>query len=726
MTHSVDAIARGPCGMLAGLGMAKFEDPYQLVDSVVAGKYRVEAAIDRGGYGLVYRAHHEMLGVPVALKFFTGLTDTPAHQHAGLLERFAQEGALMTRLSTRSANIVQARDIGTLVTDGGVTLPYLVLEWLEGKSLEHMLHGRNAPAKGRYYDWHTAFTLLDGVARALSIAHNAGVAHRDIKPGNFFVLGDDLQPGVTIKLLDFGIAKLMPQDVQVTKGIAGEFTPTYGAPEQFDRRHGATGPWSDVFGFALVLLELVRGGARVFPQKDFTSLALAVQDPDARPTPRTLGLDASDAVEAVFAQALALTVADRFVNMAAFWNALASALELREFQPVDAEPLELRIATTGRSADNLAASSASQRAVMASVVTGSPATGGGTPDEIFTVSAPPGPAKASLAVWLWTVGSVAVAVAVTVGFWTMFGTSHGDGVGRAPAAPKEVPTPAVTPEPASPPPPERCPEGMALVPGGKFFMGSDAADNPALASARPAHKVEVEDFCIDIHEVRMADYAACSTRGDCKRAFRESMWPQGSTAKKAWVATRAAYSELCNEGQPGRDDHPVNCVTWAQADAYCQHQGKRLPREAEWEFAARGSDGRVYPWGDDPPGPKVLNGCGAECNAWRIEHGLSDTPLLYPDDDGFPGTAPVGSFPAGRTQAGLMDMVGNVFEWTADDFAAYPDAPNPGKATPGMKVMRGGAFNSTQAQHAEPALRFGQDQTAHVHAVGFRCARAPD
>ncbi|MBL8973314.1 MAG: formylglycine-generating enzyme family protein, partial [Myxococcales bacterium] len=264
--------------------------------------------------------------------------------------------------------------------------------------------------------------------------------------------------------------------------------------------------------------------------------------------------------------------------------------------------------------------------------------------------------------------------------------------------------------------------------GGKFFMGSDSVDSPALMRfSRPAHQQVVADFCMDLREVTAGEYAVCSEKGECKRAFHDAFWPIGKTEKqKAWEEARATYSVLCNDDQPGRENHPANCVTWEQADQYCRKHGKRLPREAEWEFAARGSDGRKYPWGDEAPGPKELNGCGTECVAWREMMKLPPQKPLYEVDDGYFGTAPVGSFPLGKTQAGLLDMVGNVFEWTADDFKLYPGAPADAMTPPeGAKAMRGGAFNSTVAEHAEPALRFPQDATAHVHAVGFRCAAEP-
>jgi hypothetical protein len=305
--------------------MARLTDPYKLLGATIDGKYTIEAVVDRGGYGLVYRAMHEILREPVALKFFTGLAQAPASHRDMLLDRFAREGKLMMQLSTRSANIVQARDIGALTVEDGTWMPYLVLEWLEGRSLEQLLYGLESPERGVARPLVDVFRMMDGVARALAMAHASGIAHRDIKPGNFFVLGADLRPGTVLKLLDFGIAKVMPSDVAQTQGNDTQFTPKYGAPEQFDRVHGATGPWTDVYGFALVVIEAMRGGPRVFSQRDFMAVAIASQDPVKRPTPRGLGLEVSDAVEAVFLRALAVKVADRYENLAAFWNSLAAA-----------------------------------------------------------------------------------------------------------------------------------------------------------------------------------------------------------------------------------------------------------------------------------------------------------------------------------------------------------------------------------------------------------------
>lgn len=277
------------------------------------------------------------------------------------------------------------------------------------------------------------------------------------------------------------------------------------------------------------------------------------------------------------------------------------------------------------------------------------------------------------------------------------------------------------------PPPSPCPEGMVLVEGGTFFMGSQS-EHPALSMARPSHKVTLDSYCIAVDEVTVQHYRMCSDAGQCERAHRTSFWPRGSADKRDWERQRAVLSSLCNEGYDDRGQHPMNCVTWNQAEAYCRWKGWKLPTEAQWEFAVRGRDGRVYPWGDEPPGPTRTNGCGRECVDWRVRSELSSHPVMYEANDGFVGTAPIGSFPAGRTQLGLNDAVGNVFEWTADRFYAFDESPriNPtGPDEGNERIIRGGAFNSFMPEFAEPALRFPMDEDAHSHGIGFRCAAAP-
>ncbi|MFY0541674.1 serine/threonine protein kinase [Nannocystis pusilla] len=320
--------------------MAEAGDRFGLVGTLVADKYFIERVVGEGGFGIVYRANHRIWDEPVAVKCFTALSNAPVEMREELLEAFVREGKLLTALSSRTTGIVQARDIGTLTTPGGVWLPYMVLEWLDGRPLESWIGHDDGKPRSQERSALETFNLMDGCARALALAHGRGVAHRDIKPANFFVLGDMLAPGVVIKVLDFGIAKVMQSQARTAMQATGtqisSFTPTYGAPEQFDRSYGATGPWTDVHQMALVLVEIMRGGLPALEGEQFIQFAFATQNTQRRPTPRTFGINIGDAVEAVFQKALAVKVVDRYPNMGEFWTGLAAALELKEYPAIQA------------------------------------------------------------------------------------------------------------------------------------------------------------------------------------------------------------------------------------------------------------------------------------------------------------------------------------------------------------------------------------------------------
>jgi formylglycine-generating enzyme required for sulfatase activity len=267
--------------------------------------------------------------------------------------------------------------------------------------------------------------------------------------------------------------------------------------------------------------------------------------------------------------------------------------------------------------------------------------------------------------------------------------------------------------------PPSCPSGMTLVGGGKFFMGSD--DKNDEVAERPAHQVTLSPYCIDTTEVTVAHYKQCSDRGECKRAPRENEWP-GITAREHKI-----YDPLCNiRDVDARGSHPINCVDWELAEAFCKADGRRLPTEAEWEFATRGSDGRKYPWGDTPPTDgSRLNACGKECLAWGKKLN-EDVSAMYSADDGYANTAPVGSFPKGASPFGLQDVVGNVWEWASDWYAPYtPGAEvDPKGATSGSdRVLRGGAWNGSDPAWVRPTYRFKSPPTLRSHGIGFRCAK---
>lgn len=289
-------------------------DPLWLVGEVLDARYRVDRFVAEGGFGFVYKAHHLRWDQPVAVKVFKPLDD-PSKTEA-LQKAFYREGALLNKLSRKTTSIVQSYDVGTWANRDGLPLLFTVLEWLEGSPLSTAA----PPPAGWTVD--TLVARLDPVAQALSVAHADGVAHRDIKPENIFVVQEDDED--TMKVLDFGIAKVADSNegfLATGTGIRA-FSVKYCAPEQLEGL--TTGPWTDVYAFAMVCVELLVGR---HPYDDLSPLEaiLEVGDPDRRPTPGSLGLTVPDAVEAVFARAFTLTRAERYPDAATFWAALVEA-----------------------------------------------------------------------------------------------------------------------------------------------------------------------------------------------------------------------------------------------------------------------------------------------------------------------------------------------------------------------------------------------------------------
>jgi formylglycine-generating enzyme required for sulfatase activity len=697
-------------------------DPLALVGTTIADKYAVESVVGQGGFAIVYRATHTLWKRPVAVKVFKALGEVAEDQRQRLLDDFIQEGALLADLSERSTAICQARDVGMLTTKKGEHVPYMVLEWLEGKSLEAVLeHDRatNAPLRSLV----ETVRLLEPVAEALALAHKKGIAHRDVKPANVFILGDPRAEPVAVKLLDFGIAKVV-QDAQKmgfgkTAGHITSFTPLYGAPEQFNRAYGATGPWTDVFALALVVGEVV-SGREPMSGDNLVQLAYASADPQKRPTPRTLGVATSDAVEAVFQKAVAIQPQERFQTVGEFWSALRSAAigdsssAFGAVRPSTASGSGRAITPaamdTGPSATADTVAAPSQDVVR---------TGGGA---VAPVAQAAPPAKKSRAA---VVAGALVALAVVGGGVGLAVKSAGH-QGPAPAQTASAVASAAPSASIAAAPKKECPAGMIFIPGGEYFMGSDAKD--ARPDEKPQHKVKLSPYCLDELEVTVAQYKACSNDGKCLRAGEENVWPGITPVQKK------IYDPLCNIlDLKNKAKHPINCVDWQQAKEYCEAQGARLPTEAEWEFAARGPDGRTYPWGDDPPAADLLNACGTECLAWMKKHPDPDFPprTMFDADDGFPTTAPVGSFPKGKSRYGIQDVVGNVWEWVADWHAEYGEAARTAVATDPRgpekgkeRVIRGGAWNGAMPSWVRPSLRYSAAPDSRSYAFGFRCAKS--
>ncbi|MEW6778040.1 MAG: SUMF1/EgtB/PvdO family nonheme iron enzyme [Bdellovibrionota bacterium] len=240
-----------------------------------------------------------------------------------------------------------------------------------------------------------------------------------------------------------------------------------------------------------------------------------------------------------------------------------------------------------------------------------------------------------------------------------------NGASTAPAL-QIVPAVADVPETTSAAAPAFWQGGMVEVPAGEFWYGCDRKKDPECGKndllAKP---FSLKAFRIDRTEVSVADFSKCVGAGACKE-------PETGPP--------------CNWRKPGRENDPVNCVSAKAAEAYCRWRGKRLPSEAEWEKAARGEDGRKFPWGDDPPSCQLANtlNCGN-------------------------GTMPVGSLPAGASPYGALDMAGNIWEWTTGTGEPY--------------VWKGGAWTN-YAQHARSSFRRWDDPGPQNGGVGFRCAES--
>ncbi|HTB74076.1 MAG TPA: serine/threonine-protein kinase [Polyangiaceae bacterium] len=299
-------------------------DPFELVGTTIAGKYDVEEIVAQTALSVVYRATHRVWQRRVAIKAFTAPSLSEEAQQQ-LLASFVEEGRLLMDLSERCASICQARDVSSLTTHRGEWVPYTVLEWLDGECLEVLL--RREHAEGRSpRSLRAVVELLNPIAEALGVAHDRGIVHRDVKPGNIFVLSSGAGEAPRTKLLDFGVAKVMRGAVAAPGAVVSQsFTPSYGAPEQFSAAYGTTGPWTDVYALGLIVVELLTG--REALQGDVLSgLAAQSCDPHVRPTARTRGAVVTDDVEQVLERALAVSLEHRFGSARALWAALRQAL----------------------------------------------------------------------------------------------------------------------------------------------------------------------------------------------------------------------------------------------------------------------------------------------------------------------------------------------------------------------------------------------------------------
>jgi formylglycine-generating enzyme required for sulfatase activity len=210
----------------------------------------------------------------------------------------------------------------------------------------------------------------------------------------------------------------------------------------------------------------------------------------------------------------------------------------------------------------------------------------------------------------------------------------------------------------------RCPAGMVAVGGGKL-------ERPGRGAAG------VRTFCLDRTEVTVDAYAACASVGAC-------------SAQELECGNAATW------GKKGLGSHPINCVTWAEAETFCREHGKRLPSEEEWEWAARGGRrGSTYPWGEDPPARRAC---------WDGDGNDKGKGLRK-------ATCAVGSYPSGRSAEGIQDLAGNVREWTSTAHDRH-------------RVLRGGSWGDSLPEFLATDFRGWNAPDERIELLGFRCAAA--
>ena len=743
------------------------------------GQYYIVARISKGATSTIYKAYQAKLNRFVAIKVLSPyFTEDP-----GFLERFAREAQAVARLD--HPNILPVYDF-----DRKGDLAYLVMKYVETGTLRDML-------KGKPLDLETIYEIVSQVGYALGYAHQHGIVHRDVKPGNILIA-----EGNWALLSDFGLAKILESPSDLTKSGVGLGTPDYMAPEQAQGL--AVDARTDIYALGAVLYEMATGHV---PFEAETAMAVIVKHltEPLRP-PRQLNPELPRAVEDVILKAMAKDPDRRFQSAEAMIAALERAVQHQD-RPLEisarlrpapaAERVRdlwdrarwsgsvLRSKVVARWRDwspwlrsrSLVASTALRRSfqrlgpwlrLVGGALGDRGRRGGQWMAQRVAHRAVPRARLLGRRLyegiyrgldWLGNrtrdlvlqgVGTVGarwqrmsrrtqraaglvalLLVLILCGGLALFRPPSAVGTDGTPTAtltlagttevvaaqptststftptpaptatPTPSPTPTITPSPTPSPTPMAARSGMVAVPAGPVWIGSTMDQiNAAVAfcgsdcrpeqflDENPIHQVYVDSFYIDKFEVTNAQFAYFVSKTgyvtDAERAGDQVTWRTFNT--------------------PDRKYHPVIYVSWNDANAFCRWVGKRLPTEAEWEKAARGTDKRIWPWGDGW-NPGVLN---------SSEYGAGQ-PLR------------VGSFKAGVSPYGAYDMAGNVWEWVADWYSAvyYQESPvaNPrGPADQGMgKVIKGGSWK-VRGYEARVSSRQQASVDGRSDDIGFRCA----
>jgi serine/threonine protein kinase len=667
----------------------------------ILGKYRILEEIGRGGMGVVYKAHDTVLDRLVAIKVLAPHLTWDQE----FVQRFLHEARTAARL--KHPNIVTIHDVAQVKG-----YQFIAMEHLEGHSLAEIIRREEPLPMER------AVRILDQIAQALDYAHAQALIHRDVKPGNVIV-----SPHDHATLTDFGIAKALA-GTRLTRSGTMLGTPSYMAPEQVKQQ--SIGPATDVYALGVVAYEML--GGRLPFEGDTPHVLHAHVYEEPPPLPQVNPQIAS-AVGGVIHKALAKEAGKRYGGAGAFVRALRKAVgsgepwvapkpaprsgqsplwplfgALAAVLLVVALLLGLRELVT--KPDQAAATQTATVAATGTAVAQATAPTPATPTLQLPTPTPVPPTPTPIIIVVTATPALATDTPIP----------------PTPSPVPPTPTPAIvvtaTPIPATntpiPPTPSPTPtpafSEMVRIPAGNFIQGStveevnyahelcmsddefDQCWRSGLDDELPQHEVYLDEFYVDKYEVTNAQYSVCVNAGFCD--------PPSDPSSN----TRNSYFH-----DPRYADYPVIYVTWYDADRYCRWAGRRLPTEAEWEKAARGDNGGLWPWG----------------NSFSPEYSNVRPGGVAPDTS---DTIRVGSYPDGVSPYGAMDMIGNVFEWVADWYSKsyYAVSPNQNPKGPpsgDKKVIRGGSWNVNPAGSGRTASRAPAPPDGRYFDIGFRCAQ---
>ena len=609
--------------------------------------------IGSGTMGVVYKARHAVLPGTYAVKrIHAEVSRDPDRRRY-----FEREAAVTVNLN--HPNIV--RTSFPFTDDDGQL--YLPMELLRGQPLDALLQTHAVGLR----DDTRLLTIARGIASALAYTHSRTppVVHRDLKPANIFLLTDN-----TVKVLDFGLARALDSDGAHTSLGRMPGTPAYMAPEVLDGQPATQA--SDIYAMGVLLFQLATGRLpfAIPDRASMLSVMRAIEKAHGAGLPRIQSAwpRASARLDDLVANMMDADPERRPPNGSEVLaildltsNASAAAQETR-FE-VGALPerstsvIDGQISRSPRTTGFLVAGTIAAVMVCISFLQG-PTLVNPEPmaSRIEATHMPDAQLKTTTTVQPRIDASAATAGALVVKPGALVAKP-----GVAHFAPSRR---ATTRRP-----------GMVRVPGGRFIMGCDDAADRACRANETRSKPSLKTFWIDKTEVTVDAYRSCVDKGLC---------------------TAPGTGRDCNWGRSGRGRHPVNCVSWHQATEFCRYMGKRLPSEQEWEKAARGSNGRKYPWGNETASCKyaVIDGEGG-------------------DGCGRDSTWPVGSKTAGVSPYGAFDMAGNVWEWTTDKY----------RATGSARVVRGGAWNY-KAKYGRASHRYYRSASNKIHYLGFRCVKS--